>query len=364
MNLFKLKKNSNRKKSNVTKAIEKIGLIPRSIIRTFGRFQQQLFPEAIDLFLQEFRISRYQVLVSVQCLFVLIIIPFCINVFTKTFLLTPLTEYVWNKYKTDIFLNTYQQEQAIQEIRNFESTIYFDLLIENKTVDSTFKDKSYLTTASKNEKRLFQNSIVPTTVFDLEGTRCNGSNAEVLCTESTSVIHNYNSFQPNLNVATENALDQGSQAETLKYSIPMLMQAKLTEIAFESNKQSISALTNLLADLLTLARLQFIFIKFQSQIIILKSFLIETFYSLNDTTKSFLLIFSTDLLVGFHSPRGWELFLEFVITHFGLPHNENVIFLFVATFPVLVDSVIKYWIFRYLNKISPSTVATYHAMIE
>jgi hypothetical protein len=70
------------------------------------------------------------------------------------------------------------------------------------------------------------------------------------------------------------------------------------------------------------------------------------------------------LLVGFHSPRGWELFLEFALNRFGFPHNENFIFLFVATFPVLLDTVFKYWIFRYLNKISPSTVATYHAMIE
>jgi hypothetical protein len=81
---------------------------------------------------------------------------------------------------------------------------------------------------------------------------------------------------------------------------------------------------------------------------------------LSDTTKSFLLLLGTDLLVGFHSPRGWELFLEFALNRFGF-HNENFIFLFVATF---LDTVFKYWIFRYLNKISPSTVATYHAMIE
>jgi hypothetical protein len=98
------------------------------------------------------------------------------------------------------------------------------------------------------------------------------------------------------------------------------------------------------------------------QIIILKSFLIESIYSLSDTTKSFLLL-GTDLLVGFHSPRGWELFLEFALNRW-VSHNENFIFLFVATFPVLLDTVFKYWIFRYLNKISPSTVATYHAMIE
>ena len=100
------------------------------------------------------------------------------------------------------------------------------------------------------------------------------------------------------------------------------------------------------------------------QIIILKSFLAESLYSLSDTTKSFLLILSTDLLVGFHSPRGWEIFLEWLIHHFGLPQNTEFMSLFVATFPVFLDTVFKYWIFRSLNKISPSTVSTYHNMIE
>jgi hypothetical protein len=81
-----------------------------------------------------------------------------------------------------------------------------------------------------------------------------------------------------------------------------------------------------------------------------KVILIESIYSLSDTTKSFLLLL-TDLLVGFHSPRGWELFLEFCFKSLWISHNENFIFLFVATFPVLLDTVFKYWIFRYLNKI-------------
>jgi hypothetical protein len=76
------------------------------------------------------------------------------------------------------------------------------------------------------------------------------------------------------------------------------------------------------------------------------------------------LILGTDLLVGFHSPRGWEIAIEVLLRHFGLPENQDFIFLFVAAFPVFLDTIFKYWIFRYLNKISPSTVATYHNMIE
>ena len=66
--------------------------------------------------------------------------------------------------------------------------------------------------------------------------------------------------------------------------------------------------------------------------------------------------------VGFHSTHGWEVVLENGLRHFGLPENHDLIFLFIATFPVVLDTVFKYWIFRYLNQVSPSAVATYHEM--
>ena len=66
----------------------------------------------------------------------------------------------------------------------------------------------------------------------------------------------------------------------------------------------------LFADFFSFCSLSLVFIFMKPQLIILKSFLAESLYSLSDTTKSFLLILGTDLLVGFHSPRGWEVFLE------------------------------------------------------
>jgi hypothetical protein len=68
--------------------------------------------------------------------------------------------------------------------------------------------------------------------------------------------------------------------------------------------------------------------------------------------------------VGFHSPHGWEVIMETVLDHFGLPANQSFINMFIATFPVMLDTVFKYWIFRYLNQISPSAVATYKNMNE
>lgn len=284
-------------------AFERSGLIPRSIIRTFNRFQKQLFPEAYNLFLQEFRISRYQVIVSVKSLAILFFIPILTNCIVKFFLFTPLTEYFWNNYQTEIFLNFSQQTRALKEIQKFEESMYFENLLDDKVFFYT----------------------------------------------SNELVSLYNT-QTNIGFE-ENTLKTGFQEKTI-------------EIALKYNQETIIALTNIFGDFFTFLTIIFLFLKMKPQIIILKSFLTESIYSLSDTTKSFLLIFFTDLLVGFHSPRGWDFFLELFLQHFGLPQNPNFILLFVAVFPVLLDTVFKYWIFRYLNKISPSTVATYHNMIE
>ena len=142
------------------------------------------------------------------------------------------------------------------------------------------------------------------------------------------------------------------------------LQEKIFELAQSSHFHALQSLTNVFADFLSILVLIFLLITLRPEITILKSFLVEVIYNLSDTTKSFLLILMTDLLVGFHSPRGWETMFSLILYHFGLPENQDFVFLFVATLPVILDTVFKYWIFRHLNKISPSTVATYHNMIE
>lgn len=267
------------------RTIEQTGLIPRSILRTFERFRKQLLPGAEMLVIQEFRISRYQVIVSVRCLITLIFVPLLVNLLSKSFLIKPGVEYLWNQTHNEIFLNSYQENRALKDLHKFEEKIYFDSFVNQKSFD---------------QSQTFSNEL----------------------------------------------------------------QKKTYEIAKTYNLESIEAISNLFADFLSFLSLSVVFVILKPQIIILKAFLSESLYSLSDTTKSFLLILGTDLLVGFHSPRGWEVFLEWLLRHFGLPENGEFMSLFVATFPVFLDTVFKYWIFRSLNKISPSTVATYHNMIE
>ena len=157
---------------------------------------------------------------------------------------------------------------------------------------------------------------------------------------------------------------RSSDASPFQKSIYEIYQTYFLKCAYFYNQQSIAIITNWILDLTTLLFFLFLLILSTPQILILKTFFIESLLSLSETTKCFFLIFFLDLLVGFHSSKSWEIFLQFLIEHFGFQIHQNFIFFFISTFPVLLDTIFKYWIFRYLNKISPSTVATYQAMIE
>nr|YP_010196344.1 envelope membrane protein [Gracilaria cearensis]UAD83741.1 envelope membrane protein [Gracilaria cearensis] len=142
------------------------------------------------------------------------------------------------------------------------------------------------------------------------------------------------------------------------------MTEKALELAVDYANESSCAIKNILADLLSIAIFISIIISSKRQFSILRSFVNELIYSLSDTAKAFLIILFTDMFVGFHSPHGWEVIIEIILRHLGLPESRDFIFVFISTFPVVLDTIFKYWIFRYLNKISPSAVATYHNMNE
>ncbi len=139
---------------------------------------------------------------------------------------------------------------------------------------------------------------------------------------------------------------------------------KAVELAEEYRKESGGAIKNLFADLISVIAFAAILVNNKKEIEVFKSFMDDVVYGLSDSAKAFVIILFTDVFVGFHSPHGWEVILEGLSRHLGLPENRQFIFLFIATFPVILDTVFKYWIFRYLNRSSPSAVATYKNMNE
>ncbi|WP_026104442.1 proton extrusion protein PcxA [Anabaena sp. PCC 7108] len=142
------------------------------------------------------------------------------------------------------------------------------------------------------------------------------------------------------------------------------MKEKAQQVAEEFSAESSNAIKNVFADICSVAAFIWLLLISKSSIAVLKDFFDHVVYGLSDSAKAFIIILFTDVFVGFHSPHGWEVLLEGISRHWGLPANRDFIFLFIATFPVILDTIFKYWIFRYLNRISPSAVATYHNMNE
>jgi hypothetical protein len=144
------------------------------------------------------------------------------------------------------------------------------------------------------------------------------------------------------------------------------MQAQLsqraTELNEEADQESTHAIKNVLADIGGLLGFAMVCLFGQRDLQVLRGFLDELIYGLSDSAKAFSIILFTDIFVGFHSPEGWTVLLDGVAHHLGIPAKENFIMLFIATFPVVLATIFKYWIFRYLNRVSPSSVATLRNM--
>jgi hypothetical protein len=142
------------------------------------------------------------------------------------------------------------------------------------------------------------------------------------------------------------------------------VREKAGEIEEQYRQLGSDAIKNVFSDILALLAFAAVIATSKREIAVLKSFMDQLIYGLSDSAKAFIIILFTDIFVGFHSPHGWEVLLEGVSRHLGLPANRDFIFLFIATFPVILDTIFKYWIFRYLNRVSPSAVATYRNMNE
>ena len=270
---------------NIDSITDKTGVLPRSILRTFSRLQEELDPKAEEKIVKNFRNSRRKTVISIKFILTLIIVPILTHQIAKTFLVGPAVDHYRESNETGIFLNLELEEEAFVKLQRFEEELKFKNL---------------------------------------------------------------------LGIAPE--LSPKQMEERVK--------DKAAELAEEFRYEGSNAIKNIFSDLISLIAFGLVILYSKQDIIILKSFMDDLVYGLSDSAKAFIIILFTDIFVGFHSPHGWEVILSGMSRHLGLPENHDFIFLFIATFPVILDSVFKYWIFRYLNRVSPSAVATYKTMNE
>ena len=137
---------------------------------------------------------------------------------------------------------------------------------------------------------------------------------------------------------------------------------KATELKHDADEESLKAIKNVFADLAGLIAFAVVCLMSRDELRVLRGFVDEAVYGLSDSAKAFAIILFTDIFVGYHSPEGWSVLLDGVTDHFGLPSSQSFVNLFIATFPVVLATIFKYWIFRYLNRVSPSSVATLKGM--
>jgi len=279
------------KKYNVSKvntpiiAYEDVGLVPRSITRTFSRFKIELEGQSVSLVLPEFRLAKYQAVASLQYMACLFIIPWIVSTACKILVLEPLITYYWNATQPQIFINVSQEDKTLKRLQQIEELLWLDIIINDN-------------------------------------------------------------------------LQKSSQDQSI------YIHKKTIELVNKYNNDSIENILHLFVDLFSFTTIALILTWGKTRLAILSSWIQELFYSLSDTMKAFIILLLTDLCIGFHSPHGWEILIGLLLEYFGFSHNKHVISCFVSTFPVILDTVFKYWIFRHLNRISPSIVVTYHSMNE
>nr|YP_010376768.1 envelope membrane protein [Adiantum malesianum]UPV69529.1 envelope membrane protein [Adiantum malesianum] len=156
----------------------------------------------------------------------------------------------------------------------------------------------------------------------------------------------------------------GNLADTQLQYFDADARDETTRLAMTYDEPNIQLLLQLATNTISIATSFPLLLLGRKRLAVSNSWIQESFYSLNDTMKAFSILLLTDLCVGFHSPHGWEILVESLFEHLGLTPNKYVIPCFVSTFPVILDTLFKYWIFRHLNRASPSIVATYHTMSE
>jgi CemA family len=142
------------------------------------------------------------------------------------------------------------------------------------------------------------------------------------------------------------------------------VKKEAAQIRKSFTRQSTNAIKNWFADFLSVTAFIFFLTRSKRQITSLLSFMNEIVSGVSDSAKVFVIILFTDVFVGFHSPHGWEVVLSGMADHWGIAENRNFNSLFIATFPVILDTVFKFWVFRYLSGQSPSSVAIYKSMNE
>ncbi len=248
-----------------------MGVLPRSILSTISRLQVELDPNSEQEVIQNFRHAQRRTIISIRFILLLIIVPLLTHQIAKAFVVGPIIDRFRSTEQMQIFLNSEMEEEALLELQRFEEKLKME-------------EEALLELQRFEEKLKFENLIIK---------------APPLLPEQMEIE----------------------------------MRNKAVELAEEFRRESSNSIKNVFADVFSVIAFIWLLVVSKSSIAVIKDFFDHIVYGLSDSAKAFIIILFTDIFVGFHSPHGWEVLLEGVSRHWGLPANRDFIFLFIATFP-------------------------------
>jgi len=123
----------------------------------------------------------------------------------------------------------------------------------------------------------------------------------------------------------------------------------------EAAEHTLQVDTNRFQDLVFFAVLAYMVTKNNEDMKIGLRAIKKNFFDMQPAQQAFFLLLSSDVLVGYHSADGWQTALKVLGGHYGVRDQEEAIAIFVALVPVSIDVLFKFWVFKYLRMLAPST---------
>ena len=311
-----------RRSSQQVSPVEK-SILPGSLFKAFDRVKRNLSGSYGDYekdLVEELRQSRQRINQALRYIIILVVVVISVQLLSKALVFSPLIDSFTDAGNMTVKFSPAIEEKAFDNFRLAKERIEFDYMIKSIVLErSRAKQVPVNPQSSPSEEPV-------------------GEVPEKKVGESPEKI---------------------SPEE-----IEALIKKESVKILEKYNAASLEGVKNLLADISSVFVFYIFLLSGRKELITIKEFLDEVLYSLNDNAKAFLIIISTDTFVGFHSSEGWDALLTSVFAHFGLPENKILAQTFIATVPVFLDGLFKFWVFQYLTQASPATATIYREMNE
>jgi hypothetical protein len=302
-----------------------------------GKIGKEFSPQYEQEVIQDLRARRTQNRLAVRWLIMLVLVPLLVQTVTKHVLLGPVFGSYFDRNPTKVELSQEVEEKFLQEFKDYREELEVKRLLAKAMIQEEKKRQPSKDSPEAEE-------AMATAIF-----------GEI----PAEMLQDMLSMQPG---RFSSLISSSSWTEVEAELEEKALEEKAVELWREARQKQLDGLRNVIADTAALIAFLGLLVAGRNQVTAIQGFSNRAFLGLNDPTKVFLFILITDMFVGFHSAEGWDVILASLAHHFGLPENQAAIKSFIATVPVFIDACIKFWIFTYLTRYSPSTSAIYERM--